>query len=73
MDGPYADLSPGQTGIAMTDLRPAGKATFDGTDLVDVITDAPGMIARGAEIEVVRKQGNRVIVRAAAGPPDRPD
>lgn len=64
MDGLYGDLRPGQAGITVTELRPAGKATFNGTDIVDVITDAPEMIARGASVEVVRKQGNRVIVRS---------
>ena len=51
----------GQTGAALTDLRPAGTMQI-GKLRVDVVTEG-GYIARGSEVEVVRVEGNRVTVR----------
>lgn len=52
----------GTRGTATTQLTPSGKARF-GDILVDVITDGD-VVQRGAQIEVVEVQGNRVVVRA---------
>jgi membrane-bound serine protease (ClpP class) len=51
----------GKQGIAMTVLRPAGKAQI-GDEFVDVVSDGP-FISVGRKIEVVDVSGNRVIVR----------
>jgi membrane-bound serine protease (ClpP class) len=51
----------GKQGMAMTVLRPAGKAQL-GDEFVDVISDGP-FISVGRTIEVVEVSGNRVIVR----------
>jgi membrane-bound ClpP family serine protease len=55
----------GHQGVATTQLTPSGKARF-GNRLVDVIADGE-VIARGVEVVVVEVQGNRVVVRTAAG------
>ena len=55
------ELLVGSIGITATDLLPTGKAEFDG-ELVDVIADGD-VIDRGAEVEVVSAQANRVLVR----------
>ncbi len=51
----------GRQGVARTSLRPAGKAEFDG-DYIDVFSEG-GYIDAGTPIEVVRREGNRVVVR----------
>lgn len=51
----------GRRGRAATTLRPAGKAEIDG-DYLDVFSEGV-YIDAGAEIEVVRREGNRLIVR----------
>jgi membrane-bound serine protease (ClpP class) len=51
----------GKHGVAMTVLRPAGKAQI-GDDYVDVVSNGP-FISAGRAIEVVEVTGNRVIVR----------
>jgi membrane-bound serine protease (ClpP class) len=53
----------GQTGIARTDLRPAGKIIIDGK-LLDVITEG-GYIECGARVRVISTDSNRIIVDAA--------
>ncbi len=53
----------GDTGKAVTNLRPAGKARF-GDRLVDVVTEGD-FLAHGADVRVIMIQGNRVIVRPA--------
>jgi len=63
-----ADRSPmaalvGQTGEALTVLRPAGKARIDGR-LYDVVSDGP-YIDRGGAITVTQVSGNRIVVRQA--------
>ncbi len=64
---PVIDRAPvpvGSRGVTQTVLRPAGKALIDG-QRVDVVTEGD-MIDEGAEIEVVRVDGNRVVVRPAS-------
>lgn len=54
----------GRLGTAVTDLRPAGLASF-GNGAVDVVSEG-GYIDRGSSVVVVAVQGSRVIVRPAA-------
>lgn len=59
---PYGNLARvGDIGVAEGVLRPAGKARF-GQVLVDVVTEGE-FIAPSARVEVVERQGNRVVVR----------
>lgn len=63
---PQKDLARfmGQTGVALTPLRPAGAAEIDGQRL-DVVTMGD-FIAMGSKILVVKVEGVRVVVRLAA-------
>lgn len=54
----------GHTGRAQTSLHPAGIAVIDGRR-IDVVAET-GYIAAGADLRVVRVEGNRVVVREAA-------
>ncbi|MDF1524431.1 MAG: NfeD family protein, partial [Trueperaceae bacterium] len=58
----------GATGVALTDLRPAGVARF-ADERVDVVT-LGDYISAGTDVAVVRVEGNRVTVRAVE--PSRP-
>ena len=51
----------GRTGTALSPLRPAGIADFDGSR-VDVVSDG-SFIEAGTLIEVIRVEGNRIVVR----------
>lgn len=51
----------GRTGTALSPLRPSGVAELDGAR-VDVVSDG-GFIAAGATVEVIRVDGNRIVVR----------
>lgn len=53
----------GKQGIAVSDLHPSGIARFDG-ERVDVVSDGT-FIQAGQPLEVVRIDGNRVVVRLA--------
>ena len=57
---PRGDLI-GKTGVAITDLRPAGVATVGG-ERVDVVTEGE-YIQSGAGVEVIRTEGYRHVVR----------
>lgn len=59
---PRGDLV-GQTGVAVTDLRPAGTAEVAG-ERVDVVTEG-GYVSAGGRILVVRSEGYRHVVRPA--------
>ena len=50
----------GWTGESMTDLRPAGKATFSGQEL-DVVADG-AFIRKGARVRVLKQDGMKVVV-----------
>ena len=52
----------GKTGVALTPLRPAGTIEIDGVRL-DVVTQGE-FIEKGKEVEVVKIEGSRIIVRA---------
>ena len=51
----------GKTGVAQSDLRPAGVALVEGRR-VDVVAEG-AMIDAGSRIKVVAVQGNRMVVR----------
>ena len=52
----------GKTGVAITPLRPAGTIEIDGVRL-DVLTQGE-FIEKGKKVEVIKIEGNRIIVRA---------
>lgn len=52
----------GQTGEALSTLRPAGRAQF-GEQVVDVVSEG-GYIERGQQVEVLKVAGNRVVVHS---------
>lgn len=54
----------GSTGVALTALRPAGKAEFDGKTL-DVVTEGE-FLPKGAKVQVIKAEGLRILVRAVA-------
>ena len=55
----------GEEGVALTILRPAGKAEF-GAALVDVVTDGE-FLERGAKVRVAMVEGERVVVEPVDG------
>jgi len=57
------DLSPGTEGISLSILRPSGKARFL-DQIIDVVTQGE-FIPPNTSITVVRRDGMRVVVRAA--------
>lgn len=58
-------LEPGQTGVARTDLRPSGRASFAG-ETVDVVSGGD-FIPAGTAVRVRAVEGARVVVVAVAG------
>jgi membrane-bound serine protease (ClpP class) len=50
----------GKTGVAVTLLRPAGRAEFEGV-VIDVVTEGD-FIERGKPVRVKYVDGNRVVV-----------
>jgi membrane-bound serine protease (ClpP class) len=60
----------GKQGIAVSDLHPSGIARFDG-ERVDVVSDGT-FIDAGQPLEVVRIDGNRIVVQLAT-PPSKKD
>jgi membrane-bound serine protease (ClpP class) len=52
----------GQSGIAHTDLRPAGIALI-GQQKIDVLSEA-GFVTKGTQVKVILVSVNRVVVRA---------
>ncbi|MFZ5973893.1 MAG: NfeD family protein [Bacillota bacterium] len=53
----------GKTGVAVSELRPAGIGMFD-TQRIDVVSDGE-YISRGSTITIVRLEGRRIIVKLA--------
>lgn len=51
----------GQSGVAHTDLRPAGIALID-NQKIDVLSEA-GFVTKGTPVKVIQVTGNRVVVR----------
>ena len=56
----------GQTGFALTDLRPTGTGRF-GAERIDVVAEE-GWVPSGTAIEIVRSEGYRHVVRAVGVP-----
>jgi membrane-bound ClpP family serine protease len=56
----HYDALVGKRGLAVTPLRPAGKAQF-GDQIVAVISDG-ALLERGAAVRVLQVQGNRIVV-----------
>lgn len=56
------ELHMGRSGVAETDLRPAGKARF-GNEILDVVSDGR-FLARGCALRIVDTRQNRIVVRA---------
>lgn len=54
----------GQSGVALADLHPSGIAEIDGHRL-DVVSEG-GLVEAGTALEVIRVDGNRIVVRAMA-------
>jgi len=52
----------GEVGYSLTPLRPAGIVEVDG-DRLDVVSEG-GFIAKGEEVEIIKVEGSRVVVRA---------
>lgn len=59
-------IAVGTVGTADTDLRPAGRARFK-QGLVDVVSDGE-WIRRGTRVQVLRVEGNRVVVASFGEP-----
>lgn len=59
----------GQRGIADSTLRPAGIARFD-HERVDVVTEGE-FLEPGAAVEVIRIEGNRIVVRSVESQRER--
>jgi membrane-bound serine protease (ClpP class) len=59
----------GKRGVAATTLRPAGIARIEGAR-VDVVTEAE-YVEAGEPVEVIRVDGNRIVVRWAPGATER--
>lgn len=59
--GSATAVSAGDKGMALTMLRPAGKARIEGR-MCDVVSEGP-FISPDAKIEVVIVSGNRIVVR----------
>ena len=58
--GDQSAVRVGSCGVAVSYLRPAGKARF-GTQYVDVVTEG-AFITKGSQVEVLEIRGNRVVV-----------
>jgi len=59
-DNPFG-VDVGDWGIAMSPLRPAGKARF-GDRYLDVLTDGD-FVERGRQVRIIEIQGSRIVVR----------
>ena len=59
-DSPMLKIQKGDQGIAVSMLRPVGRARF-GNALVDVVSDT-GLIDAGAKIRVIDRTDNRILV-----------
>jgi membrane-bound serine protease (ClpP class) len=58
---PQSTVAMGDRGVAESDLRPSGKVIIGG-NLADVVTEGDYVDA-GSQVQVVRIDGNRVVVR----------
>ncbi|MDD3172406.1 MAG: NfeD family protein [Herbinix sp.] len=53
----------GKQGVALTDLRPTGTGSFDGTDF-DVISEGK-YISKGSQLIIYKVQGSKLIVKVS--------
>ena len=60
-DASKLDTLLGQSGRAITDLRPVGAVMF-GQDRIDCVAET-GQIKKGSKVTVIRVEGVRVVVR----------
>jgi membrane-bound serine protease (ClpP class) len=60
----------GRTGTALSAMRPAGIAEIDGSRL-DVVSEG-AFVEAGAMIQVVRVDGNRIVIRRVSPPTETP-
>ncbi|MGQ0813919.1 MAG: NfeD family protein [Gemmatimonadota bacterium] len=60
ISNPVRDELIGATGVALTDLRPAGAAQF-GDERIDVVSDS-SFIGAGTPVRIVRSEGYRHVV-----------
>jgi membrane-bound serine protease (ClpP class) len=60
---PLLRVNPGDVGIVESVCRPVGKVRF-GEDLLDAVSEG-GIIESAAEVRVLRREGNRVVVEKA--------
>ena len=51
----------GKSGTALTDLRPVGKAEFQGE--VSIVQTDGEYIEKGSEVRIIRKEGLRIVVK----------
>ena len=58
-------LKIGDTGAALTKLRPAGRGKFNDA-VVDIVAEGD-LIEKGQKIKIIQIQGNRVVVRKIEG------
>lgn len=59
----------GRSGVALTDLRPAGSVRLDGGERIDVVAEGE-MLSKGEHVKVVTADGIRIVVRRlVAGKP----
>ena len=52
----------GKEGVTITDLRPVGKATFDGVT-IEIVSNNSTLIEKGTKVVVTFVEGQRVLVR----------
>lgn len=57
----------GREGVAVSDLRPSGRALFK-DDHLDVVAEG-AFIPKGTPVKVIQADGNRLVVRALGGNP----
>jgi membrane-bound serine protease (ClpP class) len=61
-----ANLLLGKKGIALTQLRPAGKIEIEGGRLLDVVADG-GFIEKGSCVQIIETKDARIVVAKAQG------
>jgi membrane-bound ClpP family serine protease len=60
-DGRTNGLTPGMTGIAISDIKPFGKVAF-GEEIYEVKSES-GFIEVGKSVEIIKIENNKIIVK----------
>jgi membrane-bound serine protease (ClpP class) len=60
-EGLQASALLGKIGVAITTLRPAGKAQFD-EEFLDVVAEGD-YVSPGARVQIIEIEGNRIVVK----------